>query len=287
MLMTQNGSGSGKTRKISAVILARNEEANIRYCLDTLGWCDEIVVADMESSDRTVAIAREYTDRIYTHPVIASFDLAKKFAVEKASGDWIFLIDADEMAPKALATALRAIAEEGKVDAVLVPFNHFIMGAKVRRSGWGYVPQYRFFRRGKVVVGDALHRYLSKAADAAAISLPLNDENSIIHFNYTDSAHFVEKLNRYTAVEAGQLLESGVEFSRIGLLRAAAREFYRRFVKKKGYSEGPRGFSLCVLMAFYRALSYIKLWELREFAVEPVRDIYMREKRAILAGWGK
>ena len=115
-----------KSPLISAVILARNEEANIRYCLDTLDWCDEIVVADMESSDRTAAIAREYTDKVYPCPLTPVFDAAKKFAVENSSGDWIFIIDADEMVPKALSLALRALAEEGKADVVEVPFNHSI-----------------------------------------------------------------------------------------------------------------------------------------------------------------
>lgn len=273
--------------KISAVLLARNEEANIRFCLGTLGWCDEIIVADMESSDRTAAIAREYTDKVYPYPLTPAFDIAKKFAVEKASGDWIFIIDADEMVPKGLGLALRAAAEEGKADVVEVPFNHYLLGAKVRRSGWGYTPQPRFFRPGKVIFGEALHNYFRLAEGVVSVSLPPEDGNSIIHFNYTDSAHFVEKLNRYTAVEAEKLSESGAEFSYYGLLRSAWGEFYRRFVTGKGYTEGPRGFSLSLLMAFYRALSFIKLWEKREFAKEPVRDIYDRERRAILAGWKK
>jgi len=273
--------------KISAVILARNEEANLRYCLDTLGWCDEIVVVDMESSDRTEVIARAYTDKVYPHPLIPAFDKAKKFAVEKASGDWIFLIDADEMVPKALGQELRALAEEGKADVVEVPFNHYILGAKVRHSGWGYTPQTRFFRRGKVLLEETIHRYFHKAEGAVTFSLPLEDKNSIIHFNYIDSTHFVEKLNRYTTVEAGHLFESGIKFSYSGLLRAAAGEFYRRLVTGKGYAEGPRGFFLSLMMAFYRALSHIKLWERQEFAKEPVRDIYERERRAILAGWKK
>ncbi|MHB8910145.1 MAG: glycosyltransferase family 2 protein [Syntrophales bacterium] len=285
--MKPNDEGSKKSPKISAVILARNEEANIRYCLDTLGWCDEIVVTDMESSDCTAAIAREYTDKVYPHPLTLAFDIAKKFAVEKASGDWVFLIDADEMVPKALGLALRTIAEEGKADVVEVPFNHYIMGAKVRRSGWGYTPQPRFFRRGKVIFGETIHRYFRKADGVATVGLPLNDQNCIIHFNYTDSAHFVEKLNRYTNVEAQHLFESGTKFSYFGLLRAAAREFSSRFFGGKGYSEGPRGFSLSLMMAFYRALSFIKLWEKQEFTKEPVQSIYERERRAILAEWEK
>ncbi len=272
---------------ITAVILARNEGRNIRWCLETLSWCDEIVVVDMESSDDTAAIARGYTDRIYRHPLIQDFDAAKRFGTERASGEWIFLIDADEMAPRTLGTTLRALALEGRADVAEVPFNHYIMGAKIRRSGWGYSPQPRFFRKGKVALSGEIHRYFKKAEGALTVALPLDDANSIMHFNYVDSSHFIEKLNRYTAVEAGQLAEKGARFSYYGLFRASAGEFFRRFVREKGYSEGPRGFALCLMMAFYRAVTFIKLWERTEASREPVESFYERERKAVLAGWGK
>ena len=86
--------------KISAIINTRNEEHNIRYCLETLRWCDEIIVVDMESEDNTIKIAREYTDKIYSHPKVLAFDIARKYALEKAPGNWILQIDADEMITK-------------------------------------------------------------------------------------------------------------------------------------------------------------------------------------------
>ncbi len=276
-----------KKIKISAVILARNEEANIAFCLNTLEWCDEVVVVDMESADRTAEIARQRGAIVFSHLLTPVFDTAKKFAVEKSSGEWILLIDADEMVPKSLADALSSAAERGKADIVRVPFNHYILGEVVRHSGWGFTPQPRFFRKGKVVFSDKIHGYFREAEGASSEDLPLSDENCIRHFNYVDSSHFVEKLNRYTDIEALHLYESGARFSALSLLRTAASEFYRRFFLSGGYRGGPRGFSLCLMMAFYRVLSHIKLWEKNAFSGEPVRDIYRREREAVLKGWGK
>lgn len=276
-----------KNKAVTAVILARNEEQNLPFCLATLGWCGEIIVVDMESSDRTAAIAAEYGAKVFPHPLTQAFDEAKEFGVGKASGEWVFLIDADEMVPRPLAEALLAAAADGNADVVEVPFNHYILGTVMRRAGWGYTPQPRFFRKGKVLFNGAIHRYFSKAPGAVTLALPLKDENSLVHFNYIDSAHFVEKLNRYTSAEAENLLAAGEGFSCWRIFRAAAAEFWRRYVTEKGRAEGPRGLSLSLMMAFYRALAYIKLWELREFAGEPVRELYASRRREVLAGWGK
>jgi len=271
--------------RISAVINTRNEERNLRYCLETVKWCDEIIVVDMASTDQTVEIAREYTNKIFSHPLVPAFDIAKKFAVEKATGEWIFLIDADEMAPKKLGMTLKAIAEKNEADIVEIPFRHYIMGTCVRYSGWGYTPLPRFFRRVKIIFTETIHNYMHKAADARVLRLEPRDENCIVHFNYTDSAHFIKKLNKYTNVEAQHLFDKGVKFSYYRFFGRSLKEFYNRFFRLRGYKDGMRGFFLCLMMAFYQALSYIKLWEKHRFKDEPVSSIYERIRQDILEGW--
>jgi len=273
--------------KISAVINTRNEERNLRECLETVRWCDEIVVVDMESEDRTVEIAREYTDRVFTHKKILAFDAARTFAIGKAEGDWILLVDADEMVPKALADRLREIAGNDAADVVEIPFRHYIMGDWVRNSGWGPTPLPRFFRRGKVLFRETVHDYIRKDPAARTLRLPASPESCIHHFNYVDAAHFVEKLNRYTDIEAQHLYDAKIPFSCSGLLRASLRVFFGRFLPGKGYKDGPRGFSLCLMMAFYKALAHIKLWEKHEYREDPVESRYGRIRRELLGEWNK
>jgi glycosyltransferase involved in cell wall biosynthesis len=273
--------------KISAVINTRNEDQNLRYCLETVRWCDEIVVVDMESEDRTVEIAREFTDRVFPHGKILAFDAARNFAVSKAEGEWILLVDADEMVPRALAERLREIAGNDAVDVVEIPFRHYIMGDWVRNSGWGPTPLPRFFRRGKVLFQETVHDYIRKDPAARTLRLSPSPGNCIHHFNYVNAAHFVEKLNRYTDIEAQHLYDAKTPFSYSGLLRASLRIFFGRYLKGKGYRDGPRGFSLCLMMAFYKALAHIKLWEKHEFQEDPVPSRYGRIRRELLAEWNK
>lgn len=271
--------------KISAVILAKNEEKNIRHCLESIRWCDEIIVVDMESDDRTADIAKEFTDKVFSHPHILAFDRAKGIGVQKSSGDWVLLVDADEMVPVSLSLSLRKISKCLNTDIVEIPFRHYIMGACVENSGWGYTPLPRFFRKGKIEFRETIHDYMHPDPKSLVLRLESVDENCIVHFNYVDSTHFVEKLNRYTGTEAQHLYDDKVKFSYRTLFAESLREFVWRYFSQKGYKEGPRGFSLCLMMAFYRALTYIKLWEIYEYSDNPVEDRYERIRERLRAEW--
>lgn len=270
---------------ISAVVIARNEQDNISYCLETLLWCDEIVLVDMESEDSTVEIACKFTSRIYSHPKVQAFDIAKKYAVEQATGDWILLLDADEMVPVSLSEELRRKSLDENIGIVEIPFRHYILGACAEYSGWGYTPLPRFFRKGAITFTGTIHDYMHRSTNAPVLRLELCSPFCIIHFNYRDSGHFVEKLNRYTGIEAQNLMDRGEVFSYSRLFIGSLREFYRRYLPGRGYREGVRGFSLALMMAFYRALTWIKLWELHEFRDDPVTDRYRRMRDGILGEW--
>jgi glycosyltransferase involved in cell wall biosynthesis len=270
---------------ISAVIVARNEEANLAGCLETLLWCDEIILVDMESEDRTVEVARKFTDRIHSHQRVPAFDIAKKYAVEQATCDWILLIDADEMVSPQLAQTLRSRSLETDVDVVEIPFRHYIMGACAEYTGWGFTPLPRFFRKEFILFTGIVHDYMHLVEGARVTRLADSKENCIEHFAYRDSSHFVEKLNRYTTIEAMHLYDGKLPFSIPRLLLAAFREFVRRYFFGKGYREGMRGFSLSLMMAFYRALTFIKLWENYRYENETQDQIYKKMRKDIIDSW--
>lgn len=278
---------TGLKSSISAVVVVRNEEGNIAECLECLLWCDEIILVDMESEDSTVEIAGRFTNRIFSHPKVPAFDIAKQYAVEQAAGDWILLVDADEMVSVSLAEELRRRSVQQNIDIVEIPFRHYLLGACVEYTGWGYTPLPRFFRKYAIRFTETVHDYMHTIAGSKVLRLESRPEFCIAHFNYRDSSHFVDKLNRYTSIEAQHLLELGHKFSYRHLLVASLREFYRRYLPGLGYREGVRGFALALMMAFYRAVTWIKLWELREFADDPVVKRYRRIRDDIIKGWRK
>lgn len=250
--------------KISALINTRNEEVNIKYCLESLRWCDEIIVVDMESDDNTVNIAKKYTDSVFSHEKLVAFDAARKLAVEKSTGDWLLIVDADELVPVTLAQTLTNIALKDLADIAVIPHKTYMLGAWIRHTGWW--PEYhpRFFKRQAMrLVGD-VHAFMQEDPNARKLILPAEEPLAIQHFAYHDSAHFIEKLNRYTTIEAVQAFEKGKRFSLLRMLGVGFRGFQVRYLSQKGYKDGYRGFFLSLMMGLYRALVYVKLWEHEE-----------------------
>src|SRR5881227_2262413 len=148
---------------VSAVVVTLNEEERLRACLESLTWADEIVVVDAESSDKTVQIAREFTDRVWVRPW-PGFAGQKNFAIEQATGDWIFSVDADEEVPPELRVEIGAVLEgRGEsVQAYWVPRRNIFWGRWVRHGGLYPDWQVRLFRRGRGRFGTrAVHESVS------------------------------------------------------------------------------------------------------------------------------
>ncbi len=270
------------TPTISAVLNTRNEERNIRSCLETLKWCDEIVIVDMESEDGTLEIARQYTNKIYRHPVVLAFDTARRFAVEKAAGEWILLIDADELVPRYLSDTLRAITRRNDIDAIFIPYQNYLFGAWNRNSGWWPNYHCRFFKKTSMEFSKEIHNFLHLKTSARRESLPAESRLAIHHFAYRDISQFVDKMNRYTTIEAALLDERDVQSSWFRMFLDALRESSTRFIRFRGYKDGVSGIFTALLMAMYRMLAHMKLRELRQGPPGDVAGKYDQLKQDLI-----
>lgn len=252
-------------KPVSVLIHTLNEEKNIRNCLETVKWADEIIVVDMYSEDRTVEIAREYTDKIFSFERLGYADPARQFSLKKASNNWVLSVDADELVPKKLRDKLFSIMDEDAADVVYVPHNNYFFGDLVKYVGWGASQDFhaRFFKKDFLTYTNDIHAFI-KIEDGAREYKIENPEEGFIHFNYIDVEHFIEKMNRYTTIEAKRLFDSGETINSKQLLRRVLGEFKFRYMDLKGYKEGFKGFSLSMLMATYRLVSYVKLSLMRE-----------------------
>lgn len=252
-------------KPVSVLIHTLNEEKNIRNCLETVKWADEIIVVDMYSEDRTVEIAREYTDKIFSFERLGYADPARQFSLKKASNNWVLSVDADELVPKKLRDKIFTIMNEDVADVVYVPHNNYFFGDLVRYVGWGASQDFhaRFFKKDFLTYTNDIHAFI-KIKDGTREYKIKNPEEGFIHFNYIDVEHFIEKMNRYTTIEAKRLFDSGETINSKQLLRRVLGEFKFRYMDLKGYKEGFRGFSLSMLMAMYRLVSYVKLSLMRE-----------------------
>lgn len=250
--------------KISAVINTYNEQDNIKRVLSSVAWADEIVLCDMYSTDETVAIAKKMGAKVVYHKNVGFVEPARNFAISKAIGDWILIIDADEEIPKTLADYLKKTAKENKdINYVEIPRKNIIFGKWMQASMWW--PDYhpRFFRKGSVIWNEKIHS--KPNASGKKLTLDPEEQNTIIHHHYTNIAQFISRMNRYTDIQAKELHEAGYEFQWQDLITKPVNEFLGRFFANKGFNDGLHGLSLSFLQSFSHLVMYLKVWELESF----------------------
>lgn len=272
---------------ISVVINTLNEERNLPFALRSVrSWADEIVVCDMHSDDKTVEIARAHGAMVCFHERMGFADPARAFAIGQTRHEWVFVLDADELVPRQLAQALPGLITGGTADVFRVPRLNYLLGAPLQHLGWGpdQDAQLRLFKKSAVSITPDIHHFFHVKQGARERRLRSADVGAIVHFNYIDLTHFIEKLNRYASIEARQAFARGERASFRKALVASAREWLSRYFKNGGHREGWRGLYLTAMMSMYRFAIHGKLTELETGNSEAeVRRRYQAEAERYLA----
>jgi glycosyltransferase involved in cell wall biosynthesis len=252
--------------KISGVVIALNEAHQLHYALSTLiPWCDEVIVVDQHSEDDTAGIAESMGATVHQHDRTGGIaDPARRFAVSKASGDWIFILDADEMIPPSLATYLREFVEsEPRVDVVMVPRANVILGRWIKHGNNWPSRHARFFRPGSLLMTDRIHKSIEPARGTRRHQLAAEPGLAIWHFPGGNLSDLVRKVDRYTDIEARQAYARGRRVNHpVELFPEALKYFWRQYVKGRGYRDGTMGLAVAITRTYYRVLTAAKLWEL-------------------------
>ena len=243
--------------KLSVTVITRDEASDIAAALESVKWADEIVVVDSESTDRTVAIAREFTDRVVVRPWPGYVE-QKNFAAGQASHDWVLSLDADERITPALADEMRAALASPAHAAYRMPRITWHLGRWIRSTDWYPDDQLRLYDRRKAQwTGKYVHE--SVAVDGSIGRL----RGEIQHYAYRDIADHLETIDRYTTYAARQMRESG---RTAGLLQLAGHPplaFLRNYIARGGIRDGIPGFIISSLNAYYVFLKFAKLRELQ------------------------
>lgn len=244
--------------KLSVVLITKNEAANIRACLESVAWADEIIVVDSGSSDDTVAIARSMGAKVHEHDW-PGFGPQKNRALGYASGDWVFSIDADERVTPELRAELEQAMRAGDAEGYYCPRLSQFCGAFIHHSGW--YPDYvlRLFRRGKGRFSDSLvHESVQLQGRSAKLRSPL------LHYSYLDRADVERKVAHYSDAAARQMHAAGKRTSLLRSAFSAGWAFVRTWVIRLGVLDGRAGWGIAVMNARTTWLKYRKLAGMRE-----------------------
>lgn len=244
--------------KISACIIAFNEERKIRRCISSITWCDEVIVLDSFSTDRTVEICKEYTGRVYQHSWLGY--VGQRNTVRGyAQYPWVLFLDADEEVSPGLRDEILEIFEKGTGDVVgyECPRQVYYLGRWIRHGEWNPDVKLRLFKKefGRTEGEEPHDRVVVRGRTQRL-------KNPIWHYTYDDLADQVQTLNKFSTITAQQKVVKGFRFRVINLLLRPLLRFLRGYFLRGGFLDGRHGLIIAAMAAFGAFAKYAKQWEL-------------------------
>jgi len=243
---------------VACVVITKNEERNIADCLASVQWADDLIVVDAESSDRTVALARECGAKVFVRPW-PGFGLQKNFGMAQTSSEWILILDADERVTEELRGEMRTCLERwrpGTPVAYRIPRRNFFYGAWVRRAGVYPDYQVRLFRRGIAQYNDvAVHENLIVNGEIGTLVEHLD------HYTERRIQDHFKKFGLYTTLAAQEKAKRVQTVRWSDLVFRPLVVWAKTYVLKQGFRDGVRGLIVCVFASMYTFVKYAKLWD--------------------------
>ena len=233
--------------KITVVILTKNEEGHIEKCMNSVQWCDETLVIDDNSTDKTVALASKNGAKVYIRDLSSDFAAQRNFGLEKANGDWVLFVDADELVTKELAEEITNEIAKGGAEGYLIKrvgvFDEWIL--RLARKNFG-----KWSRD--------VHEIWKVNGKVLKLASPL------LHSPSPSLFGFVGKLNYYSTLHAESNKKEGKKASLVKIIFLPIIKFFYMYLGKGGYLSGTKGFVFSIFMSLHSFLAWTKLWILQK-----------------------
>jgi glycosyltransferase involved in cell wall biosynthesis len=270
-------------KNLSAIILTKDEEKNIKECIESVSFADEVVIIDDDSTDKTRELAKNMGALVYRR-TLDDFASQRNFGISKATGKWLLFIDADERVSQELAQEIREKVSTEKEVYYKIPRKNNLFGKYLTHTDWYPDYQHRLFKQGEATWGRKVHEQLQSAVPGEEM------HGTILHDNYSSINQFVEKnFGMYADYESNLLISAGYKFSWPDLITKPVNEFLRRFFAAEGYKDGVHGLVASLLVASATCIVYAKVWEKEGFTDIPLspKDITktMKQNGADVTYW--
>lgn len=242
---------------VSCVVIAKNEEKNIVDCLESLSFCNEIVVIDDNSTDRTAEIARNMGARVYNRSLGNNFSEQRNFGLQKATNEWVLFVDADETVPQELATEIISfVSGPGDYSGALIKRKDFMWGRVLKYGETGNIKIMRLGRKSKGKWFYPVHEVWQIDGKIKTLKNYLN------HYPHQTIDQFLKEINYYTDIRSEELYKRGIKINWYDLIIYPKVKFFNNYILKLGFLDGLAGLIFAMMMSFHSFLVRGKLWRL-------------------------
>ena len=242
--------------KISVTVITKNEEKNISDCLNSVNWADEIIVVDSESTDRTVEIAKQFTDKVFNRKW-EGYVPQKRYALSLASNEWVLSLDADERVTPELKDEIINLSPN-EYSGFKIRRKNFLMNKEITSCGWEKDFQLRLFKKAKTNLNERLvHEKFVVEGKVGTL------KSSIVHFTFSSFEEYLAKINSYTSLKAQELFQKKKKVGSWTIFSHTVAAFFAFFILRKGFKDGIYGLIISLLHSYSTMMNYIKLWELQ------------------------
>lgn len=255
------------SERLSVIVPTFNEERNVKSCLESVRWADEVLVVDSFSTDATLEIARPLAARVLQHEYVNSA-AQKNWAIPQAEHRWVMIVDADEAVGPELAAEIQNLLAKGpSLDGYVIRrLNHF-HGKPIRHGGWGRDRVLRLFDRSKGRYQDK-HVHAEVEVEGGRVG---ELRHPLLHDTFHGFDEYLRKVNRYTAWGAEDLFRRGRRPRASDLVLRPAARFLKRYVVQAGFLDGPEGLVISGLDMYSVFLKYARLRELHTTSSTPAK----------------
>ena len=242
---------------LTAVVLTKNEEKNILDCIANLSFCDEVVVVDDNSTDRTVEIAKKLKANVLMRSLNGDFAAQRNFALEKAKGEWVLFVDADERVSSKLTKEIQEVLRLPKsleYNGFLLKRRDFMWGRELKHGETGDIKLLRLTRRNTGRWEGRVHEIWNVQGDIGILQHPL------LHYPHQTVTDFLQEINFYTDLRSQELYEKGVKAYWWSIIFYPKLKFFINYFVQQGFRDGIPGLVLAFMMSFHSFLVRGKLW---------------------------
>jgi glycosyltransferase involved in cell wall biosynthesis len=238
---------------ISVVVPAGNEEKNLTDCLKSVKWCDEIILIDDNSTDKTVEIAKKFKAKVFSHALNNNFAQQHNFGLKKAKSEWVLFVDADERVSPALKNEILLAIKKSKLNGFYLKRQDFF-GDKALEYGETAHLLLRLGRKGKGEWQREVHETWEIKGEIGSLKNPL------LHYSHPSISEFLDHINFHSTLHAQVLKKEGVKPSLFRIIFNPLGKFIQNYIFRLGFLDGTPGIIVALMMSFHSFLARAKLY---------------------------